>query len=286
MAAMMENKAFLRRMFNTKQDSWSKYGAVLFLVFVLAAVFADWVAPHNPWARFEPFLSPDGQHWLGTNDMGQDILSELIYGSRASLIVGFLAAVLATGIGVLTGLLAGYFRGAVDELLMGITDVFLMIPRIPLIIILVAFLKPSIWIIALVIGSLWWTSTARVVRSKTLQVREANFVLSAKSLGFSNRRIIFTDILPNIIHIVTPKFILTVASAMISEASLSFLGLGDPAAKTWGAMIYHAFTEGGLINGFWWWFLPPGMCITGIVLSIVALGFSLEKEFLSDVEID
>jgi peptide/nickel transport system permease protein len=286
MAAIMENKAFLRRMFKTKQDSWSKYGAVLFLIFVLAAVFADWVAPHNPWARFEPFLSPDGQHWLGTNDMGQDILSELIYGSRASLIVGFLAAVLATGIGVLTGLLSGYFKGVVDEILMGITDVFLMIPRIPLIIILAAFLKPSIWIIALVIGSLWWTSTARVVRSKTLQVREANFVLSAKSLGFSDRRIIFTDILPNIIHIVTPKFILTVASAMISEASLSFLGLGDPSAKTWGMMIYHAFTEGGFINGLWWWFLPPGICITGIVISIVALGFSLEKEFLSDVEID
>lgn len=286
MEAMMENKAFLFRMFNTKQNSWSKYGAVLFLLFVLAAVFAGWVAPHNPWARFEPFLSPGGQHWLGTNDMGQDILSELIYGSRASLLVGFLAAVLATGIGVLTGLLAGYFRGVVDEIIMGITDVFLMIPRIPLIIILAAFLKPSIWIIALVIGSLWWTSTARVVRSKTLQVREANFVLSAKSLGFSDRRIIFTDILPNIIHIVTPKFILTVASAMISEASLSFLGLGDPAAKTWGTMIYHAFTEGGLINGLWWWFLPPGICITGIVLSIVALGFSLEKEFLSDVEID
>jgi peptide/nickel transport system permease protein len=286
MEAMMENKAFLFRMFNTNQDSWSKYGAVLFLLFVLAAVFADWVAPHNPWARFEPFLSPGGQHWLGTNDMGQDILSELIYGSRASLLVGFLAAVLATGIGVLTGLLSGYFRGVVDEIFMGITDIFLMIPRIPLIIILAAFLKPSIWIIALVIGSLWWTSTARVVRSKTLQVREANFVLSAKSLGFSDRRIIFTDILPNIIHIVTPKFILTVASAMISEASLSFLGLGDPAAKTWGTMIYHAFTEGGLINGLWWWFLPPGICITGIVLSIVALGFSLEKEFLSDVEID
>lgn len=273
-------------MFTSKQDSWSKFGAALFFVFVLAAVFANWTAPHDPWARYEPFLAPGGHHWLGTNDLGHDIFSELIFGARASLIVGFMAAVLATGIGVLVGLLSGYFRGVLDEILMGITDVFLMIPRIPLIIILAAFLKPSIWIIALVIGCLWWTSTARVIRSKTLQVRETNFILSAKSLGFPDRRIIFTDILPNIVHIVTPKFILTVASAMISEASLSFLGLGDPTAKTWGTMIYHAFTGGGLINGMWWWFLPPGLCITGIVLSIVALGFSIEKEYLSAVEID
>lgn len=283
---MKKIKSPLPRMFKTKRASWSKFGVALLLVFVLAAVFAGWVAPHDPWARFEPFLPPGGPHWLGTNDMGQDIFSELVFGSRVSLLVGFIAAVLATGIGVLIGLLSGYFRGVLDEILMGMTDIFLMIPRIPLIIILAAFLKPSFWIIALVIGSLWWTSTARLVRSKTLQVREANFILSSECLGFSGRHIIFSDILPNIIHIVSPKFILTLASAMISEASLSFLGLGDPAAKTWGGMIYRAFSEGGLINGLWWWFLPPGMCITLVVLSIVALGFSLEKEFLSDVEID
>lgn len=283
---MSENRSLLFRMFKSRQDSWSRYGAGLFLVFVLAAVFAGWVAPHDPWARFEPFLPPGSQHFLGTNDMGQDIFSELIFGARASLLVGFLAAVLATGIGVLIGILSGYFRGVVDEILMGTTDIFLMIPRIPLIIILAAFLKSSIWIIAVVIGCLWWTSTARVVRSKTLQIREANFVLCAKSLGFSGRHIILTDILPNIVNIIIPKFILTVASAIISEASLSFLGLGDPSVKTWGMMIYRAFTEGGLINGLWWWFLPPGLCITLIVLSIVALGFSLEKEFLSDVEIE
>ena len=260
-----------------KSLSLSRLGTVMFLVFFILAVFAGWITPHDPWERFDPYLPPNASHWLGTNDMGHDIFSELVYGTRVSLLVGFTAALLSTAAGVLIGLFSGYFKGIVDEILMGLTDIFLMIPRIPLIIILAAFLRPSVWIIALVIGCLWWTSTARVIRSKTLQVRETNFVLAAKSLGLSNRRIIFSEILPNILHVVFPKFMLTVASAMISEASLSFLGLGDPAVKSWGTMIYYSFMRGGMINGMWWWFLPPGMCITLIVLSIVMIGFSMEK---------
>jgi peptide/nickel transport system permease protein len=260
-----------------KRPSMSRFGALLFLGFIVLAVFAGWIAPHDPWERFAAYVPPNGSHWLGTNDLGHDIFSELIYGTRVSLLVGFAAALLSTAAGLLIGLFSGYFKGIVDEVLMGLTDIFLMIPRIPLIIILAAFLRPSVWIIALVIGCLWWTSTARVVRSKTLQVRETNYVLAAKGLGFSNRRIIFSEILPNILHIVFPKFMLTVASAMISEASLSFLGLGDPAVKSWGTMIYFSFIRGGMINRMWWWFLPPGMCIMLIVLSIVILGFSLEK---------
>jgi len=192
--------------------------------------------------------------------------------------VGLGASLLATVIGLMVGLFSGYFRGAAEEILMGATDIFLMIPRIPLIIILVAFLKPSYWIITLVIGLFWWTSTARVVRSKTLQVREMNYIQSAKCLGFSRRHILFSEILPNILHVVFPKFMLTVAGAMISEASLSFLGLGDPAMKSWGMMMNYAFTKGGFVNGMWWWFIPPGICITGFVLSIVFISFALQTE--------
>lgn len=253
-------------------------GAGLFLLFVLLALGADIIAPHNPWNRFDPYLKPSSSHWLGTDDLGYDILSELIYGSRVSLFVGLGAAVLATVIGLCIGLFAGYFKGTPDEILMGITDVFLMIPRIPLVILLAAFLKPSYWIIALTIGLLWWTSTARVVRSKSLQVSEMNFVLSSKCLGFSNVHIIFTDVLPNIIQIVIPKFMLTVAAAMITEASLSFLGLGDPSTKSWGMMINFAFTKGGLVNALWWWFIPPGLCITFFVYAVVLLGYSFEEK--------
>jgi peptide/nickel transport system permease protein len=257
---------------------FSRGGLILFLSFLLMAVFSPALAPYDPWVRFEPYLPPGHEHLLGTNDMGHDILSELIFGSRVSLIVGFGAALMATLIGTAVGLLAGYFKGTTDEILMGITDIFLMIPQIPLIIVLAAFLRPSFWMVALIMGSLWWTSTARVVRSKALQVREMGFVQASRALGFSDRHIIFTDMLPNIFHVIMPKFMLSIASAMIAEASISFLGLGDPTMKSWGMMINFAFTRGGFINGYWWWYLTPGLCITLFVLSVVLLGFALEEQ--------
>lgn len=250
---------------------------MLAVILVLIALFADVISPYDPWKRFEPYEKPARGHLLGTNDIGNDIFSELIHGTRASLIVGLGAALIASLLGLMVGLFSGYFIGVLDDLLMGITDIFLMIPRIPLIIILAAFLKSSVWLIMLALGLLWWTSTARVVRSRALQVREMDFVASAKCLGFKNKRIIFSDILPNIFPVVVPKFMLTVATAMISEASLSFLGLGDPAMKSWGSMINFALTKGGLVNGMWWWYLPPGICIILFVSSIVSLGFSFEE---------
>lgn len=263
--------------FSREKGPWNRIGLFLFFTIVLTAIFADILAPHDPWQRFEPYQSPSSRHFLGTNDIGNDILSELIHGSRVSLIVGLGASLIATFIGMIIGLISGYFKGIVDEMLMGLTDIFLMIPRIPLIIILAAFLKPSFWMIALALGLLWWTSTARVVRSKTLQVREMSFVESSKCLGFKNVHIIFSDVLPNIIHVVLPKFMITVATAMISEASLSFLGLGDPTLKSWGMMINFAFIKGGFINQMWWWYFPPGICIAVVVLSIVLLSFGYEQ---------
>jgi peptide/nickel transport system permease protein len=242
------------------------------------ALLADLIAPYDPSARFEPYTSPTRAHLLGTNDLGNDILSELIHGTRVSLLVGFGAALIATVLGLVLGLFSGYLKGWTDEILMGITDIFLMIPRIPLIIILAAFLDPSFWLVGVVIGLLWWTSTARVVRSKTLQIREMNYIQSARCLGFSQRHILFSDILPNIFHIVLPKFMLTIAMAMIAEASLAFLGLGDPSTKSWGMMINYAFRGGGMVNEMWWWLLPPGICITLVVSAVVLLSFSLETE--------
>lgn len=252
-------------------------GLILFASFLLAAILSPFISPYDPWDRFEPYLPPGQDHLLGTNDLGQDILSELIYGSRVSLIVGFGAALMATIIGSIIGLLAGYFKGLVDEILMGFTDIVLMIPQIPLIIVLAAFLRPSFWIIALLMGSLWWTSTARVVRSKALQIREMGYVQSKRSLGFSHLHIIVSDVLPNLSQVVMPKFLLSIASAMIAESSISFLGLGDPSMKSWGMMINFAFSRGGFINGYWWWYMAPGLCITIFVWSIVLLGSLLEE---------
>lgn len=255
---------------------WGRIGLVLFSFFLLAAIFAPLLAPFDPWDRFEPYLSPGQGHLLGTNDLGQDILSELIYGSRVSLIVGFGAALMATIIGSIVGLLSGYFKGIVDEALMGITDIFLMIPQIPLIIVLAAFLRPSFWLVALLMGSLWWTSTARVVRSKALQIREMGYVQAKRSLGFPHFHIILSDVLPNLSQVVLPKFMLSIASAMIAESSISFLGLGDPSMKSWGMMINFAFSRGGFINGYWWWYMAPGLCITLFVLSVILMSSLLE----------
>jgi len=251
---------------------------LLFTFFLFMAFFPSSLAPYAPEERFIPYEAPSGRHLLGTNDIGNDILSELVFGARISITVGFAAALISTLIGTVLGLCAGYFRGVLDELLMGFTDVVLVIPKIPLIIVLGAFLRPSIWILILVLGLLSWESTARVTRSKALQLREAGYVKSAQCMGFSPYHIMTSDIFPNIIHVLLPKFMLAIASAMISEASLSFLGLGDISLKSWGIMLSFAFFRGGFIRDMWWWYMPPGICITFCVLSIALVGFGLEAK--------
>lgn len=263
-----------------KQESLLRqlnYGGIfLFAFFLFMALFPSLLAPYTPDERFMPYEEPSGNHLLGTNDIGNDILSELVYGARISMIVGFAASLVSTLIGTILGLYAGYFRGAVDELLMGFTDIVLIIPKIPLIIVLGAYLQPSIWILTPVLGLLSWESTARVTRSKTLQLREASYVKSAQCMGFSSRHIMISDILPNLYHVLLPKFMLATASAMISEASLSFLGLSDVSMKSWGSMLSFAFFRGGFIRDMWWWYTPPGVCITLCVISIALIGFGLE----------
>jgi len=265
-----------RYVLNRRKYLWW-FGGALFLFFIIMAVFSSSIAPYHPRERFEPFVSPSQKHLWGTNDIGNDIFSEFVYGSRVSLLVGLFTGALSTSLGVVIGLIAGFHSGFFDEVLMGLTDVVLMIPRIPLIIVLSAFLRPNMWLLILVMSILWWTSTARVIRSRTMQIRAMSFVESARCLGFSNRHIVFSEVLPNILMVVIPEFLLTVASAMISETSLSFLGLGDPSLKSWGTMIHFAFQRGGFLNGMWWWYIPPGLGITFFVMSIVFLSFSFEE---------
>jgi len=252
-------------------------GLVLLITFLFLAVFASFIAPYDPWEIGRPFLRPSLEHPLGTNDIGQDIFSELIYSTRISLFVGIFAASVSMVLGTLIGLFSGYLRGVVDEALMGLTDVILVLPALPLMIILAAHLSPSIWNIILVIGCLWWTSTARVVRSRVLQLREMPFVEAARALGAGDAYVVFRHILPNTLHVIFAKFVLAVAGAMLTEASLSFLGLGDPMQKSWGMMLNYAFSRGGFINGYYWWYLPPGICISLTVLGFVLLGFGLER---------
>lgn len=248
------------------------------LAFILGmALLAPFVSPYNPWLTGVPYLPPSFAHILGTNDIGQDVLSELIYASRVSLAIGFLAALISMFIGVTAGLLAGYYRGIVEETVMALNDMVLLIPGLPLMIILAAYLGPSMWNIIMVVGLLWWCSTARVVHSRVLQLREMPFVEAAKSLGCPDRYIILRHVLINTKEVIYAKFTLSVASAMLTEASLSFLGLGDPLNKSWGEMIHFAFSRGGFANGMWWWYLPPGLMICLSVLGFVLISMELER---------
>ena len=252
-------------------------GMAVLAVFVLGAMFAPVLMPHDPWQHFAPFTGPSGTHLLGTDDVGRDIFSELILGARVSLTVGFMAALLAVSIGVLVGLLAGFRRGYLDEILMGLTDVVLVIPALPLVILVSVYLGPGIWHTILVIGLVFWPSTARVIRSQVLSVRQSGYVESARALGASDRWLMRRHVLPNVLPMVLAKFVLTVAAAMLMEASLSFLGLGDPMAKSWGMMLHYAFARGGFIREMWWWYLPPGLCISLCILALTLISFGIEE---------
>ena len=251
--------------------------AVLFL-FVLCAVLAPWIAPHDPWQFGPAFLRPSTTNLLGTNDVGQDIFSELLYGARNSLLVGFAAALLSVSLGTVVGLAAGFRKGLLDDLLMGVTDVFLVMPMLPLAILVSVYLGPSIWNLTLVIGLLWWPSTARVIRSQVLSIRESGYVESARALGAGDLWLMRRHVLPNVLPLLMAKFVLTVAVAMLMDASLSFLGLGDPIAKSWGMMLRYAFLRGGFVRELWWWYVPPGLAIGLCIFSLTLISFSIEEQ--------
>ena len=249
----------------------------LIAIFAAMATFPDLIAPFTPTERFSAYQAPDAAHLFGTDDMGRDIFSLVVYAARLSLLIGFASGAVAIVIGAAIGLAAGWRTGILDDLLMGSTDIVLILPKIPLVIILAAYLTPGPCLLILVLGLLSWESVARVVRSKVMQVRSADFVLAARCLGFSEASIILREILPVVFPVVVPKFVLVTASAMISEASLSFLGLSDPTMLSWGVMISDAFNHGGFIREMWYWWMPPAICIILGVLAITSFAFLHER---------
>ncbi len=230
-----------------------------------------------PNALFSPWLPPGNGHLLGTNDVGQDIFFQLIFAGGRSLMVGLAAALTATLVGTLTGCVAGYYRGIADRVIMGLADIFLLIPDIPLVIVLVSFFEPGLFNVIIVIAMTSWPGTARVVRSRVLKIKESAFVLNARSLGAGDGHIILRHILPHTGELILAKATLAVASAMLTETGISFLGLGDPCQVTWGSMLHGVFAGAGLINGYWWWYLPPVLCISVTVMGFNLAGFYLQK---------
>ncbi len=264
------------------RDPFAIAGLTIYLVFVLVAVFANQLATHDPLeilfqanGRLARNLPPGSNFLLGTTHLGRDIYSQLIFGTRAALIVGVTAAVAVMIIGTLVGLVSGYFGGWIDSLLMRLADIALSIPFLPFVIVLTAFLRPSTWNIVLAVAILLWPNTARVIRSQVLTVRERAYVEAARVTGAGNGRILFVHVAPNILPLSFLYGSIAIGWAILTEASVSFLGFGDPDVVSWGYMLQDAFVSQALSRGSYYWFVPPGICI---VLVVVA-GFFVSRGY-------
>ncbi len=255
-------------------------GAVILTAFILVAIFGPIFMPFSTmeFGEVEQILNPPSRaHLLGTDDMGRDVLANLISGARISLLIGGVATAISMGIGTLIGIVSGYFGKGIDNALMRFTDFFLVIPWLPLMMVLAAILGTSIWNIIFVIGITGWAGTARVVRSHTLSVKERQFVERTVSIGAGSGHIMARHILPNVFPLVFANTVLVAAVAIVSETTLSFLGLGDPTTASWGMMLHYAFESGATSAGAYWYYLPPGICVVLVVLSFTLLGYAFDE---------
>jgi len=252
-------------------------GLALLLLIGLGAVLAPWLAPYGLHDQTgDVFGVPSWHHPLGLDDGGIDMVTLLMWGAQISLVVGFAATVVSIAIGATVGVLAGYFGGAVDSVLMRITDYFLVIPDVPLMIVVAAIWGPSLFHIVIVIGILLWTGTARVLRAQVKSVRERVYVKRARALGAGHARIVFRHVLPQVAPLLIANTVLTVAVAIFDETALSFLGLGDPSRISLGKVIENAFQRAAISSGAWWAIVPPGVLVALIILSCSLIGGALE----------
>lgn len=270
------------RIWNTlKRKPMAIVGMAMLSVVLFVAIFAPWLAPTDPYERIdvtaEDILAPpDSEHLLGRDDAGKDVLSLLIYGARVSLVVGFVSSFFSMFIGTSVGLIAGFFGGRISNGLMRFTDFLMVIPDLPLMLVIISVWGRGLWKVILVISILYWTYTARLVRSQVLSVKQRQFVLRGRALGASNFRLILRHIFPMVIPLVIAQAVLDISASIIAESTLSFLGLGDPTMVSWGMMLNFAF-ERAISRMAWWFLLPPGFAIVWVSLSIILIGNALEE---------
>lgn len=265
------------------KDRLALFGFLTYVFFILIALLASWIAPNSPheiiqkdgiWLANE---LPSSRFWLGTTNLGRDIFSQLVFGTRTALLVGFSAALAVAVIGTVVGLIAGYFSGWPETILMRLADIAFGIPFLPFVIILVAFIEPSIWNVVLAMALLLWRDTARVVRSQVMVVKEQAFVQAARVSGASNLRILFFHIAPGILPLSFLYGSLAIGWAILTEASISFLGFGDPDVVSWGFMLQDAFVSQAMSRGAYYWFVPPGLFIMLTVMAGFFIGRGLEE---------
>ncbi len=262
------------------RDPFSVAALLIYLLLVVVAIFADQLITHDPTqilfranGRVASNQPAGGQFLLGTTNLGRDIYSQLIAGSRNALMVGLTAAVSVAAIGTLVGLLSGYFGGRIDAFLMRLADVALAIPFLPFVIVLSGFFRANTWNVVIAVALLLWPNTARVIRSQVLTVKERAYVEAARVTGASDMRILFVHVAPNILPLTFLYGSVAIGWAILTEAAVSFVGFGDPSRISWGFMLQDAFVSQALSRGSWNWFIPPGICIILVVIA----GFFLAR---------
>ena len=266
-----------------QRDRLALIGLIVLAVFFLIALFAPLIAPFDPLEVIEEdgiWLAnkkPGERFLLGTTNVGRDIFSQLIHGSRSALLVGFSAAAAVAVIGTVIGLLAGYYGGWVDTVLMWAVDVAFSIPFIPFVIVLVSFLGPSIWNVVFAMALLLWRDPGRVIRSQVLVIKEQAFISAAKVSGASDLRTVFVYIAPSILPLTFLYGTFAFAWAILTEAAVSFLGFSDPNTVSWGFMLQDAFLSLALTRGAYYWFIPPGLCIMLTVMAGFFIGRGYEE---------
>lgn len=258
-----------------------KLGLAIIVFFVLLSVIGPFVAPYNPNANITSSagvnLAPSATHLLGTDSTGEDVLSQVLIGTGPTILLGLITGVIATSFSVIVGLLAGYYGGIADEIISLFTNVFLVIPALPLLIVLVAFIQGGNITMALVLSVLGWPWGARVIRAQTMSLRNQDFVAAAKETGESSLRIMLVEILPKLVSIIASSFIFTVLYAIAASVGLMYLGLGDVNSITLGGMLFNASNQSAFILNEYWWYLPPGLIIAVFGMGLVLLNYGLDE---------
>jgi peptide/nickel transport system permease protein len=259
----------------------ARVGGVILLVFVLVAIVGPWLAPYDPSATTTGQalpLAPAAGHLLGTTATGQDVLSQLLVGTRSTVVLGLLTGVIATALSVLVGTSAGFLGGLADEGLSLVANVFLVLPALPLLVVILGYLPHSGELpTAIVLSALGWPWGARVIRAQTLSLRRRDYVAAAREVGEPTWRIILFEILPNQIGLIAASFVGTVLYAILTSVALSFIGVADLSTWSYGTMLYWAQNGNAVQLSAWWWYVPPGVCVALLGTSLVLLNFGLDE---------
>jgi peptide/nickel transport system permease protein len=257
-------------------SSWmGAAGLAVLVFFVLVGLAGPWIKPHDSWDMLDPLAPPSWRYPLGTTDLGYDLLSRLIDGTRSTLVIGLVSGFVSIVIGGNIGLFAGYYRGRTDEILMRITDVAYGMPFLPFVIVLVSLFGRSKYFLIIAIATIIWRTSARVIRAQTLALTQRQFVRAAKARGCSDLRIIYRHIVPNIMPLLLLYTAFNIAWSIGTEASASFLGFGDPNTITWGTTLYDLWVSGDTRIA-WWWFAAPSVCIVTLVTALVFISRAYE----------